>query len=76
MRHGDYVVEGGETFNLIVTGNSLSSADISPYPSLTSGVYADLAVAKYVVVTGNIFEGNTAASLGAGSGLSAVANNL
>ncbi len=76
MRHGDYVVEGGETFNLIVTGNSLSSANIAPYPTLTAGVYADLAVAKYVVVTGNIFEGNTAASLSAGAGSSAVANNV
>ena len=74
MRHGDYVVEGGETFNLIVTGNSLSSADIAT-PTVT-GVYADLAVAKYVVVTGNIFEGNTATSLSAGSGASAVANNV
>ena len=74
MRHGDYVVEGGETFNLIVTGNSLSSANIAT-PTVT-GVYADLAVAKYVVVTGNIFEGNTATSLSAGSGASAVANNV
>ena len=74
MQSGLYIVDGGETFNLIVTGNSLNSADIA-IPTLT-GVYADLAVAKYVVVTGNIFEGNTAASLGAGSGASAVANNV
>jgi len=75
MLSGLFVVEGGRTFNLIVTGNSLNSADIAT-PTITAGVYANLAVAKYVVVTGNIFEGNTAANLGAGSGLSAVANNL
>jgi len=74
MQSGTYVVDGGETFNLIVTGNSLNSADIAT-PTVT-GVYADLAVAKYVVVTGNIFEGNTATSLSAGSGASAVANNV
>tara|TARA_R110000868_G_scaffold410503_1_gene698706 strand:+ start:10792 stop:12984 length:2193 start_codon:yes stop_codon:yes gene_type:complete len=75
MRSGSYVVEGGGTFNLIVTGNSLNSVDMAS-PSITAGVYADLAVAKYVVVTGNIFEGNTAASLSAGAGSSAVANNV
>tara|TARA_R110000824_G_scaffold154764_2_gene326977 strand:+ start:434 stop:2221 length:1788 start_codon:yes stop_codon:yes gene_type:complete len=75
MLSGFFVVEGGQTFNLIVTGNSLNSADIAT-PTITAGVYANLAVAKYVVVTGNIFEGNTAANLGAGSGVSAVANNL
>lgn len=74
MRAGSFIVEGGETFNLIVTGNSLNSADIAT-PTVT-GVYANLAVAKYVVVTGNIFEGNTAAVLGAGTGVSAVANNV
>ena len=74
MQSGTYVVDGGETFNLVVSGNSLNSADIAT-PTVT-GVYADLAVAKYVVVTGNIFEGNTAASLSAGAGSSAVANNV
>ena len=74
MRSGSFIVEGGRTFNLIVTGNSLNSADIAT-PIIT-GVYANLADAKYVVVTGNIFEGNTAAALGAGAGVSAVANNV